>query len=167
MPGAQRGARPGRRQSSRGDATGRVSEEMRAEQAAEIQEAAKHTTLLQPPPTVLDGDGDDETDFTPEGVEERSRQAIDVDEAETITPVGQGGPVIKAFPRENRRSFRSSGVGDGEPYEMVTVRMNGNYPDVTLGNAGATFDFEEGRRYQVERWVAQHFDEKDMLASFG
>lgn len=164
MPGQTRGARrPGQRQAPRGDATAKTNERLRAENAAELADRADELAMLQEVPEPYDAET---TDLTPEALAKSPRKAVDESELEDITPVGSGGPVIRAHPRQRRRSLLVEGVGGGDPDQMVTVKLNGDYPEVTLG-AGVHVDFEEGRPYDVPRWVAQHFEEKDMLASVG
>lgn len=166
MAGQTRGARrPGQRQSPRGDATGRQSEQLRAEHADELR-ARDDIAMLQEIPDTEPFDPD-VTDVTPEGLEDANlRAAVDEDDLEVLTPVGTDGPLIKAHPRQRRKSLIAPGVDGGRPDDIITVRLNGDYPEVTLG-VGVHVDFEEGRRYDVPRWVAQHLEEKDMLASVG
>lgn len=163
MPTQPRGSTQPRRTSGadRGNMTGRQNEQLRKEQAAEVREAEARMATAGPPV-----EEDEPTDYTPEGVAEAERQAVVEEDQTEILGSPQGSVRIEAFPRERRSTLQRKGVGDGDPNAPVVVRLNGTYPEVTLG-ADNHFDFEENRPYRVPLWVAQHLEEKGMLASVG
>lgn len=82
---------------------------------------------------------------------------------------GDDGEVVRrVVDTRNAQRANVSLLGDAEPQPIrvqgslddpVTIRVNTALEQVTIG-AGNTFDFMEGRRYRVPRWVAAHLEEK-------
>lgn len=133
------------------------------EQAAEVRARENEMGMVTPAPQDEEPfDYSDDAEHARAEAEEVASQAIEV--------IDIGGLKIEALPREQPRQHLRAVSADGteDEDELIEVRFNDTYEDVTLGKDPETeiirmITFEENRRYRLPRWMVRHLADKEML----
>lgn len=167
MASIQPRTRPGQ-QAHPGDVTGRKREALAREAAEADKDRQNELTMI----TAEKRRARDEDIIDPE-----TREVIngstgvvttmdDDDEDEAPRLIGSGDTKIEELPEP--KPIRAIAPGEApqnrsQEYlnEKVIVRVNADLEEVTLGY-GNTYTFQEGRRYRVPRWVAEHLEERGL-----
>lgn len=160
---------------SHGDTTGRAKEALKAENIAELEEAAQRLTMVtteqarsrredvidlsDPQRPVLSG-----TDIP---ADPQTREAEGGAIRTVVSPAG--GQVVERVDPE-ARTERSITLADMSPAqreaylsEKVPFQVNEDLEQVTLGKDN-TMDLVAYQQYEGPRWMRDHFAEKGLLA---
>lgn len=158
--------RPGQ-QARPGDVTGRKREQLAAEHAEEIKAREGNLAMISAE-KQRSMDEDIIDPLTREIIRSSDGTVTNMDDDEDEEPrvlrAPGGSLTIEEMPEPKPRLDPTGKPVqvNRDPEEKVVVRFNCDLEEVTIGH-GNTFTFEQGKKYRLPRWVAEHFDEKGVL----
>jgi hypothetical protein len=169
----------------RGDFTGKETQRLQREKLDELQQRQQEIGLATEVDIVVEHEGifDPATgqllEMSPEGESkvEALNQPIPVEEADPVYEIGEGpkplgsvvsDPSMQHKPKRSASTTKLTEVEDlgDEPIlveeEYRTIRVNTDIEDMTYG-VGNTFSMVRGKRYRVQREIAQHLESKGLV----